>query len=157
MFTSAIVILVCIVISFYSKENIEALKMTLEMVAEVYDSTVIGFLMTTFIVIFLEIVFALFSGYLGIIIGHRSNNMKIIKSIVCGMVVYMIPSIITLSGIYVIGFLNPEIMNLFNTVTTLNIEVVKNVLYGGMLMYIVYLFIYYFIGKRLFEKGINVD
>ena len=34
---------------------------------------------------------------------------------------------------------------------------IKNILVGGIVMYIIYNIIYYFIGKWQLEKGINID
>jgi len=158
MITSSLVILLCIAICYYSKENLEWLKQAVEFMANAYDSTVISFVMTILIVLFLELLFALFAGYIGIILGHKSNNMKMVKSVIFGFISYMIPSIVTLIGLYILGFFNVEVMNLFNTVTeTLSIDAMKSVLYAGMVMYVFYIVIYYFIGKKQIEKGINVD
>lgn len=158
MITSGMVILLCIIICYYSKENIEWLKQMIEFMANAYDSTVVSFILHIIIVIFLELLFALFSGYIGIVLGHKSNNMKMIKSIIFGLIAYMVPSIITLLVLFMLGLFNTDVMNLFNTVTeTLNIDVIKTVLYDAMIMYVLYIIIYYFIGKRQIEKGVNVD
>lgn len=48
-------------------------------------------------------------------------------------------------------------MNLFNTVSMIDIQIMKKVLYGGMLLYIFYIVIYYIIGRKELEKGVDVD
>ncbi len=157
MFTSTLVILICLLISYYSKENIEWLKNAIEFMANAYDSTVISFMATVIVTLFAEILFALFSGYLGIILAHKSNNLRIVKSVIYGFIAYMVASAFSLAGIYIIGLFNPNVMNLFNTVETLNVNAIKTVLYGGIAMYTAYIVLYYFIGKRQFEKGVNVE
>ena len=96
------------------------------------------------------------SGILGIIIRHRSNNLKIVKSIVIGFVIHMILSSISIGVLCVAGLLNSDIMSLFN-----NIEVSSNALKSmmlvGILVYAIYNFGIYFIGNKLLNKGIDVD
>lgn len=157
MFTSSIVIVACLLISYYSKENIEWLKQSIEFMANAYDSTVVSFMATVGLTVFLELLFALFAGYIGIILAYKSNNIKTAKSVIFGFIAYMVPSAFTLLGMFVMGLFNPEVMNLFNTVEALNVNALKTVLHGGMTMYMCYIILYYFIGKKQFEKGINVD
>ena len=96
------------------------------------------------------------SGILGIIIGHRSNNLKIVKSIIIGFAIYMILSSISVGTLFVAGLLNSDIMSLFN-----NLEVSSNALKSmmlvGILVYAIYNFGIYFIGNKLLNKGIDVD
>ena len=96
------------------------------------------------------------SGILGIIIRHRSNDLKIVKSIVMGFVIYMILSSMSLVALFVAGLLNSDIMSLFN-----NIEVSSNALKSmmlvGILVYAIYNLGIYFIGNKLFNKGVDVD
>ena len=157
MVTSAIIIVICLAICYYSTENIEFLKTTLEFVASTYNSTVVKFLLVVFAVFFLEMIFALLAGFIGIILGHKSNNRKILKSILFGFLAYIIPQTFTLLIIFIMGFFNTDIMNLFNTTDMLNVEVVKSIMYAGIIIYVCYIIIYYFIGKKQLEKGVNVD
>ncbi len=158
MLTSGLVILVSIAICYYSEANIEFLKNSLEIVAASYNSTVIGFILVVFVVLVLELIFALLAGYMGIIIGHKSNNVKTLKSVIYGFIVYMIPSVLTLAILFIIGLFNTDIMNLFFSVgVEPNLEVIKNILYVGIVLYIAYIAIYYKISSNIFEKGVNVD
>ena len=158
MITSGIVILASLAICYYSEANIEFIKSAVEMMATSYNSTVVGFILTLFIILVLEAIFALLAGYMGIILGHRANNKRMLKSVIYGFAVFMIPSIITLIILFVIGLFNPEVMNLFfsnNSMPELN--VIKTVLYAGIALYVAYIAIYYVISTKLFEKGVNVE
>lgn len=157
MITSAIVILICLAICYLTKDNIEFLKNSIEATAVYFNSTVSSFLIILVATIFFELLFALFAGVFGIVLGYRTNNMKLGKSIILGFIAYMIPSALTLVGIFVIGLFNPEVMDLFNNISGFSTEAVKTVLFGGITMYIAYDIIYYFLGKRILEKGVNVD
>ena len=105
MFTSTVIIVVCVTICYYSKENINWLKQMVEFMADAYDSTVISFMITIIGVVFLEVLSGLFAGYIGIIFGYKSNNMKIVKAIILGFMAYIIPSIVTLIGIYIFRYI----------------------------------------------------
>ena len=137
IFTSCITIVICLLICYYTKENMEALKNSLQIVANTYDSTIFS--------------------YLGIIVGHKSNNKKMIKSIIYGYIFYIATNAITLMVAYVFALFNEDIMNLFNTVSAPSVDIIKQILYGGMALYVIYIISYYFIGKKQFEKGVNVD
>lgn len=106
------------------------------------------------ITIFFEFLFMMMCGILGIIIGHKSNNLKIVKSILIGFAIYMILSFMSLGALFVAGLLNSDIMSLFN-----NIEVSSNALKSmmlvGILVYAVYNLGIYFIGNKLLNKGVN--
>ena len=156
MLTTTIVIITCLFICYYSKENIDILKKVLEMTASSYNTSVIKLILTIGMIFFLELTFILLVGYTGIIIGHSSNNNKIVKSIIWAFGMYIFTQLITIGLIYIIGLFNKDIMNIITT-NIVSIKGIKNILVGGIVMYIIYNIIYYFIGKCQLEKGINID
>ena len=156
MLTTTIVIITCLFICYYSKENIDILKRVLEITASSYNTSVIKLILTIGMIFFLELTFILLVGYTGIIIGHSSNNNKIVKSIIWAFGMYIFTQLITIGLIYIIGLFNKDIMNIITT-NIVSIKGIKNILVGGIVMYIIYNIICYFIGKRELEKGINID
>lgn len=156
MLTTTIVIITCLFICYYSKENIDILKKVLEITASSYNTSVIKLILTIGMIFFLELTFILLVGYTGIIIGHSSNNNKIVKSIIWAFGMYIFTQLITIGLIYIIGLFNKDIMNIITT-NIVSIKGIKNILVGGIVMYIIYNIIYYFIGKWQLEKGINID
>ena len=156
MLTTTIVIITCLFICYYSKENIDILKNMLEITASSYNTSVIKLILTIGMIFFLELTFILLVGYTGIIIGHSSNNNKIVKSIIWAFGMYIFTQLITIGLIYIIGLFSKDIMNIITT-NIVSIKGIKNILVGGIVMYIIYNIIYYFIGKRELEKGINID
>ena len=157
MFTTVLVSGVCLAICYYSQENIELLKDVLELAATTYNSSIIGLLINIFLVFFLEMVLVLMIGIVGIIVGHKSNNNKIVKSIVYAFAMYMVTQVVTLILVVLFGVFNPEIMNLINTVNTIDVEIIKTIMYAANILYLIYIIIYYIIGKKQFNKGVNVD
>jgi hypothetical protein len=154
--TSLIVIIICLAISCLNKDTWLILKQSFEQSAVYFNSSVFSLVFVMIITIFFEILFMMMCGILGIIIGHKSNNLKIVKSILIGFVIYMILSSISLAALFVIGLFNADIMSVFN-----NIEVSSNALKGMMLVAILVYAIYnlgiYFWGNKLLNKGVNVD
>ena len=156
LLTSFIVIIVCLAISCLNKDTWLILKESLEQSAIYFDSSVFSLVFVIIITIFFEFLFMLMSGILGIIIGHRSNHLKIVKSIIIGFVIYMILSSMSVVALFVVGLLNSDIMSLFN-----NIEVSSNALKSmmlvGILVYAIYNIGIYFMGNKILNKGVNVD
>lgn len=156
LLTSFIVIIVCLAIATLNKDTWIFLKESLEQSAIYFNSSVFSLIFVMIITIFFEFLFMIMSGILGIIIGHRSNNLKTVKSIVIGFAIYMILSSMSLGALLVAGLLNSDIMSLFN-----NIEVSSNALKSMMLVgisvYAIYNLGIYFIGNKLLNKGVDVD
>ena len=158
MIITGIVIVLCLAICYYSTENIEFIKSALELVASTYNSSVVSLLLVIFAVFCVEMIYLLLSGYLGIIIGHQSNKQKTLKSVIYGFLAYYIPQLLTVGILFVVALFSPDVMNLFNTTTTaFDVETIKGILYGGIVIYICYIVICYFVSTKLFEKGVNVD
>lgn len=157
LFTTIIVILLCIAICFYTPENMQALKAGLEIAASSYHTTVVSFLLMVGIVFFLEMVFTLLIGYIGIILGHRANNNKMVKSVLWAIGLYFGSQACILLILFVVGFFQQNIMNLFTSANQIDVQAIKTIMYVGIGIYLVYLTIYYFMGKKFFEKGVNIE
>lgn len=157
IFTTMIVVVLCLFICYYSEANMEVVKNLLELAASTYNTTVLKLLLLVIVVIFLEVVYVLLTGYVGIILGHKSNTGKMVKSIVIGFVLYLAFQTLTLVLMGIYGLFNPDIMNLLNTTDIVNIEAIKSVMYTGIGVYVIYSVILYYSGQRELSKGVNVE
>ena len=101
--------------------------------------------------------FILQCSLIGIILGHMSNNKKIIKSIFFGFIYYLCFQILTLLILFIIGLNNSEIMNMFVTNNFVSFNTLKFIMFVSIFVYTIYIVFTYFINKILFEKGVNVD
>ena len=155
--TTVIVILICLFICYYSKENLEVLKKLLEMAATTYDTTVVKFLLLISVVILLEIIYMVLIGYVGVILGHKTNKNKMLMSIIIGFAIYMIMQVFTLVLMLIYGIFDPNIMNLINTTEAVNIDAIKLVMYLAVVIYAAYIVFIYYLGKIKLQKGVNVD
>ena len=157
MLLGFLVILACLFIAYYSKENLEILKQSLEFLANLYSSTVIGLLLIIFTVVFLEMLFMLIVGYTGLIIGHKFNNNKMLKTFISGFAIYMVMSGISLLIMFLLALFNPDIMNLFISNNITDINIMKTMMYIAIIIYTVYIAVLYVVNVKLFKKGVNVD
>lgn len=156
MLSSTIVIILCLFICYYSKENIELLKSSIDFVANMYESSVASFITRVFFLVFAELTFILITGYLGIIIGHKSNNGKMLKSCIYGFIFYMLSSLLVLLSVYVSGLFNSDIMNLF-TSTNITMSVFKMLIFIVTIVYFILIIIEYLVGLKEINKGVNID
>lgn len=156
LLTSFIVIIVCLAIAILNKDTWMILKESLEQSAIYFDSSVFNLIFVMIITIFFEFLFMMMSGILGIIIGHKSNNLKMVKSIIIGFAIYMLLSSMSLGALFVVGLLNSDIMSLFNNMEVSS-RALKSMMLVGILVYAIYNLGIYFVGNKLFNKGVDVD
>lgn len=157
IFTTVIVIVISLFICYYSETNMQFVKSILEFAAETYNTTVLKLLLLFAFVFFLELMFTVLVGYVGIIIGHKSNQNKMLKTISLGLIMYMLTQVVTIGLIYVLGLFNPDVMNLINTNDMVSVDTIKFIMCSIIGMYVAYIIFYYILGKKQLAKGVNVD
>lgn len=157
LFTSCIAIIATIAIAYLTKDNWNSLKNMLEGTAVFFNSSVTSLIVTMISVIFVELLFVLMVGILGITIGNRFNNGKTIKSIIIGFAIYIFASNSVVVIMYLIGLCNPDILKLFTNSTEISTEVFKTIMYIQILIYLAYNAIFYLLGNKILKKGVNVE
>ena len=80
-----------------------------------------------------------------------------VKTIVISLALYLITQALTLGIIYILGLFNSNIMNLINNTDIVNTDTIRYVMYAGVGIYIIYIIFYYILGRKQFEKGVNVE
>lgn len=157
LITSALVISISLFIAYYSKENILLVKNLLLPLATVYDSTIIAIILEFILVLFLEIMNMIQSGYVGIVLGHKRNNNKMAFSILFGFITYLLTQVFVILVVFLFALFNQDLMNLFYTVDALSISTIKTCIYLAIFVYTLNIFILYFVNIKLFNKGVNID
>ena len=155
--TSTIVIAISLGIAYYSKENIELIKLQLTMTSTIHNSSIINLLLIVFLVFTLEIIFLIESGYNGIVLGHKKNNNKIILSVIYSFLSYMSCQVITLLIVFIISLFNQDLMNLFTSNIIPSISTIKSIMYLAITVYLLYIMNYYLINVKLLNQGVNID
>lgn len=157
VFTTVLVSIVCLFICYYSETNMQTLKSMLELVASTYNTTVLKLLLLISFVVFLEIMFIVLIGYVGIILGHKSNQNKMVKTLIISFELYFMTQAITLGLICIFVLFNSNVMNLINTTDIIDVSAIKDGMYTETGIYIFYILVYFIFCKKQLEKGINVD
>ncbi len=152
---TAIVIIACVAIVALNENTIDSLKIMYDSLVQTYNGTyAILFIIGIVLLIALEIIFFMISGIFGIVIGHSFNNYKMLISIIVGIVSYGLLSTVSL---VIIGILSEvadfEIVNnAFPSLKTLKIMG-----FTSIGIYLVFNLTYYFIAKKILNRGVNVD
>ena len=152
---SSLVILICIAFIYLNDSTIETIKVMYESLVDVYNNGfAILFIIGIVMLILLEIIYLIMTGIFGIIVGHRFNNHKIIKSIIVGIVSYGVLSVVSL---IILGILS-QTAN-FEIVASgfPDIKTIKTMGITSISIYLVYDLLYYFAAKALLNKGVNVE
>jgi len=157
LFTSVLVICITLFIAYYSKENIMFVKNLLLPLANIYESTIIVIILQFVFVSFLEIMNMLNSGYVGIVLGHRKDNNKTLYSVFFGFLIYLLTQIFALLVVFIVALFNKDLMNLFYTMNSLNVDIIKLCIYLAMVIYTINIFVLSIVNLKLFKKGVNVD
>lgn len=156
LFTSMFIILLTILIIFYPFNGLGIFKNLLDTFSVFSKSTTVN-LIIIFMIFCIEIIYLIQVGYTGIILGHRKNNDKIIKSLIYGTICYIIISGLSLLFVYIMGLLNPKIIELFKTNQIPTKDIIKLLITGIMTFYIFIIIIFYILNVKLLKKGVNID
>lgn len=156
LLTSVIIIVICFAISSLNKDTWLLLKESLESSAVYFDSSVFSLILVMMTTIFFEFLFMMLSGILGIIIGHKSNNLKIVKSVLIGFGIYTLLSILSVGILYILGLVNSDVMNIFNSILVSS-NALKTMMIIGIVIYAIYNMGIYCAGSILLNKGVDVD
>ena len=152
---SALVIVACLAFVYLNKSTIEELKMMWDSLVAAYNSVfAVLFVIGLVLLIILEIIYIMMAGILGITIGHRSNNFKMVKSIAVGLISYGLLSAMSLGVIAIVSkIIDYDIIG--NGFPSMNYLI--GVGSAGLAVYLIYNIVYYLIAKKVFNKGVNVE
>ena len=152
---SLLVIIVCVAFTYLNKSTFEELRLMYQSLVDAYNG-VVAFIFVTglILLIILEAINMMMCGIFGIVVGHRSNNHKILKSEAVGLGVYFLLSTITIVVLNVISqnLLNEVVNDGFPSVNTLKIMG-----FTSLGLYLTYILFFYFQSRRILNKGVNVD
>lgn len=152
---SALVIVICVAISIIDKSMIETIKVMYQSLVNVYGGFVsVCFVIGLVLLVLLEVIYLMMSGIFGIVVGYRTNNYKVIKSIIVGIASYGVLSVISF---IILGIMSKYAD--FNIVASgfPSLNTLKIMGLTFIIVYLVYDLAYYFVSKKLFNKGVNVD
>lgn len=156
LMTSFIVIISCLAIVCLNEDTWLILKQSLEASSVIFNCSVYSLVITLIITIFFQFLTIVMSGIIGIILGYKLNNYKTLKSIIYGIIIYILLSLLSLGILYVTGLINPEFMNIFKSIN-INSNTLKNMMFIIVSIYALYNISIYIIGNKLLNEGVNID
>ena len=157
LMTSMIVIVITIIIAYYSKSNFDIIKNLITSLSNSYNISVIPYIIFVIIIFYLELINLLQSGYTGIILGHKMNNYKILYSVLLGFITYIITQIFAILSILIFSLFNNDLIQLFKTSQLTDINLLKLLLIVSTITYLLIIIIVKITNIKLFKRGVNVD
>ena len=112
-----------------------------------------------FVTAVLEVLYIVVVGIFGIVLGHRSNNNRVVNSVAIGMGLYFALQTVLLAVIYAVGFFDDGVKAMFSSdpANSISFDSYRTLIIAADAAYLVLDFGLYFGGKKLFAKGVNVD
>ena len=155
---STLVIVATMMIAWLTPDNFEWIKGLLAPMAEVLDSSVVELPLLMLFVVFLEVLVMLFSGYTGIILGHKKLTNRTKWSVGFGIICYVVTQMVIILGVLMLAVVNPAIGEPLLSSEQLipDISVLKPVYILSIILYFVLIAINFVLSERWFRK-INLD
>lgn len=155
LIVSVLVIVVCFSFVYLRKETIDSFRIMWQSLVEAYNGVfAVCFVVGIVLLISLETIYLMMSGIFGIVIGYRSNNFKTIKAIVAGIGSYSLLSAMSFIIVFLVSkSIDYDIIG--NGFPTMNYISILGLL--SLIIYFMYDAIYYFLAKKLLNKGVNVE
>lgn len=144
-------------IAYYSEENMQIIKGLMLPLAQMYDSSVGGFIIVLLLILYLEFFNILQCGFTGIILGHKMQNGKLGFSVLYGFIVYSLSQTVVLAAMFIVALFDSDAMNLFVTEEMINMDILRFFIIFAIIIYALISVVLCFINIKLFKKGVNVD
>ena len=154
---SFIIIIISIFIAYYTKDRWILLKEYIGKITTGLNFSETLFVISFFSIIFLEIFNAIQCGFIGIILGYKKNNNKVLFSVFFGFVIYLISQSLILLLAFIAGLFNSGIMNLFKSNILLDINAFKILTIISIIGYLIIIVVMSTVCKRELNKGVNID
>lgn len=157
-FLSFIIVLLSLFITFYSKDNWLVITNYVRTITIGLNMSTTFFIIMAIIVIFLEVFNAIQCGFLGIILGYKKNNGKIGYSILFGFIAYLIAQTLVLALVFVYGFFDASVMELFKTATiNIDVDAFKTLAILSSILYLIIIFGMSILCKKLLNRGVDIE
>ena len=152
-----LVILLSLFIAYYTKDRWIMLKDLISTITTGLEFNTMLFVISFIVIIFLEIFNAIQCGFLGIILGHKKNNNKVVLSVLFGFIAYLLSQGIVLLLIFIVGLFNSGIMNLFTSNILLDTSSFKLLIVLASIVYLLIITLMSIVCKKEFNKGVNIE
>lgn len=153
-----VVLVICLFLCYYSKELVENIKQLLITSSSTLDTTVGGLIASLSIILILEFLYLVFTGYTSIIIGNRFNKNKVGFSVIFGFGIYMACQCIMVLIMFLLGLIfGGGLLEVFTSNSLSSISAVKTIFIIACVLYGIFDILIMFVGKYQLSKGVNVE
>ena len=157
-FISFIIILLSLFIAYYSKENWTLITNYINTITTGLNMSTTFFVIIAITIIFLEVFNAIQCGFFGIILGYRKNNGKVGYSVLFGFIIYLVAQTLILALVFIYGFFDPTVMELFKTATiSIDVNAFKILAILASVFYLIIIFTMSILCKKILDKGVNIE
>ena len=150
---SVTVVIASFFIAFWNNDIYEYLRNVFK------DGDMSFIVISLFATAILEVIYAINVGIFSIVVGHRSNNSRVLISVILGFALYYGLQCILLAGIAIAGIFDDSIQAMFGDAsnTSIGFSTYRTLMLITNLLYLTLCTGLYFGGKKLFAKGVNVE
>ena len=157
-FIGFVISLLTLFIAYFTPDTWQIIKEYMKTITVGFNMSTTFFITMAITLIFLELFNAIQCGFLGIILGYRRNSGKIGFSVLFGFIIYLIAQSLVLALVYVYGLFDSTVMELFKTATiSIDVDAFKLLAIISSILYLVFIFSMSLIGKKLLNKGVNIE
>ena len=155
IFASVLVCFVSLFIMFYSKSFVLSLKGFIRATVANFNMSVGLFLFLMVAIIFSQICAIMSMAFWAVVKANTYNHKRVLKGLICFFIYYFASMILTLISIVVVFVVSGSLHEL--TASVLSQKAFVSILVIGLVLYVIYAIVFYFITRKLFNKGVNVD
>lgn len=155
IFCSIFVCVIAFLIMFYSPEFIQGLSDYIQATTTNFNISPIVFIMLIILVILFQICAFMSFGFTSIILGYANNKKRGVKGLIWFLIFYFVSMQVTLLIAIIISAITGNLQDMFSE--TMSQSVFLMLIIVCIVLYAIYAVLFYFISKKLFEKGVNVD
>ena len=153
-----IVIVAAFLFVILSVGGIDAIKDLYKTIADIFGNSMTNMLIVSVVLlVYLEVLFMTLSGITGMIKAHKSNSAKVLRTIIYGLIIYAVLSVLVFVIFYIIAQSNPSMKELYTKGALPSPEAFQTLIFSAVIIYAVYDIALYFICKRMLNKGVDVD
>ena len=157
-FIGFVVVLLSLFIAYYTQDTWNVIKDYIKTITTGFNMSTLFFISMAITIIFLELFNAIQCGFLGIILGYKRNSGKIGFAVSFGFIIYLIAQTLVLGLVFVYGLFDSTVMELFKSATiSIDANAFKVLAIVSAILYVSIIFSMSIIGKKLLNKGVNIE
>lgn len=157
MLVSLLVIFSSLLIMLCTGSFMEALKTVIQSVIENFNGNIWLLAAAFVLILFLEFVYILQSGFTGLILGHQKSNQKIGCSVLFGFLFYLAGQLVVLLAMGILALCSQEFKALLLSNRMPGLKTISLVLWVCALVYGILIVVGWVANARWLKNGVDVE